>query len=124
MRGLILTASLLMATVAFSQEKWRRLSLSTGTAVNSNIVVSKASANLFYELDNRYSIQVWVGYVGSLSNQWVGGKSVIIRNIEGNFKFESGLYYENGARDGLNLGVVNRNLFVGVRLTKEFNLNK
>lgn len=124
MKKAILTVSLLMATVAFSQEKWRRLSLSTGTAVNSNIVVSKASANLFYELDKKYSIQVWAGYVGSLSNQWVGGKSVIIRNIKGNFKFESGIYYENGARDGLNLGVVNRNLFVGVRLTKEFNLNK
>lgn len=124
MRGLILSASLLMATVSFGQEKWRRLSLSTGTAVNRNIVVSKASANLFYELDERYSVQVWFGYVGSTSNQWVGSKSVIIRNIEGNFKLESGLYYENGARDGLNLGVVNRNLFVGVRLTKEFKLNR
>ena len=124
MRGLILLVSLLMATVAFSQEKWRRLSLSTGTAVNRNIVVSKASANLFYELDKKYSLQVWAGYVGSHLNQWVGGKTVLIRNIDGNFKFESGLYYENGSRDGLNLGVVNRNLFVGVRLTKEFKLNR
>ena len=61
--------------------------------------------------------------MGSLSNEWIGGKSVIIRKIKGGFKFEAGLYYENGARDGLNLGVVNRNLFAGVRIIKEFKLN-
>ena len=124
MKKVILTVALLIATVTVSQEKWRRISISTGTALNlDNVLVSKASTNLFYELNDKYSLQVWGAYVGSLSNQWVGGKSVIIRNIEGGFKFETGLYYENGARDGLNLGVVNRNLFVGVRLTKEFKLN-
>tara|TARA_R110002049_G_C8759451_1_gene528776 strand:+ start:132 stop:506 length:375 start_codon:yes stop_codon:yes gene_type:complete len=124
MKKAILTVALLIATVAVSQEKWRRISISTGTALNlDNVLVSKASTNLFYELSDKYSLQVWGAYVGSLSNQWVGGKSVIIRNIEGGFKFETGLYYENGARDGLNMGVVNRNLFVGVRLTKEFKLN-
>jgi hypothetical protein len=120
----ILIMALLMATATISQEKWRRISISSGTAINmDNIVVSKASVNLFYELDKKYSLQVWGAYVGSLSNEWVGGKSVIIRKIKGGFKFEAGLYYENGARDGLNLGVVNRNLFAGVRLTKEFKLN-
>jgi len=123
-KKVILLVVLLVATVTVGQEKWRRISISTGTALNRDeVVVSKASANLFYELTDKYSLQVWGSYVGSLSNQWVGGKSVIIRNIEGGFKFETGLYYENGARDGLNLGVVNRNLFVGVRLTKEFKLN-
>ena len=124
MKKVILAVSLLIATSTISQEKWRRISISTGTALNlDDIVVSKASVNLFYELNDKYSFQFWGAYVGSLSNQWVGGKSVIIRNIEGGVKFETGLYYENGARDGLNLGVVNRNLFVGVRLTKEFKLN-
>ena len=124
MKKVILAVSLLIATSTISQEKWRRISISTGTALNlDDIVVSKASLNLFYELTDKYSFQFWGAYVGSLSNQWVGGKSVIIRNIDGGFKFETGLYYENGARDGLNLGVVNRNLFVGVRLTKEFKLN-
>jgi len=124
MKKVILAVSLLIATSTISQEKWRRISISTGTALNlDDIVVSKASVNLFYELNDKYSFQFWGAYVGSLSNQWVGGKSVIIRNIDGGFKFETGLYYENGARDGLNLGVVNRNLFVGIRLTKEFKLN-
>ena len=113
-----------MATATISQEKWRRISISSGTAINmDNIVVSKASVNLFYELDKKYSLQVWGAYVGSTTNEWVGAKSVLIRKIKGGFKFEAGLYYENGARDGLNLGVVNRNLFTGVRLTKEFKLN-
>ena len=123
MKTLLLSIALLIATVTLSQEKWRRISVSTGTAIGMNdIVVSKASVNLFYELDKKYSLQVWGGYVGSTTNEWVGAKSVLIRNIKGGFKFESGLYYENGARDGLNLGVVDRNLFIGIRLTKEFKL--
>ena len=105
------------------QDEWRAISISTGTAIGMNdVVVSKASVNLFYELDKKYSLQVWSGYVGSTTNEWVGAKSVLIRNIKGGFKFESGLYYENGARDGLNLGVVDRNLFIGIRVTKEFKL--
>jgi|TARA_R110000787_G_scaffold286245_1_gene403840 hypothetical protein len=123
MKTLLLSIALLIATVTLSQEKWRRISVSTGTAIGMNdIVVSKASVNLFYELDKKYSLQVWGGYVGSTTNEWVGAKSVLIRNIKGGFKFESGLYYENGARDGLNLGVVDRNLFIGIRVTKEFKL--
>ena len=123
MKTVLLSIALLIATATLSQEKWRRISISTGTAVNiDNIVVSKASVNLFYELNKEYSFQVWGAYVGSITNEWIGGKSVLIKNIKGGFKFESGLYYENGSRDGLNLGVVNRNLFLGVRLTKEFKL--
>ena len=123
MKTILLSIALIIATATMGQEKWRRISISTGTAINiDNIVVSKASVNLFYELDKKYSLQVWGGYVGSTTNEWVGAKSVLIRNIKGGFKFESGLYYENGARDGLNLGVVDRNLFIGIRLTKEFKL--
>ena len=123
MKTVLLSIALLIATATLSQEKWRRISISTGTAVSiDNIVVSKASVNLFYELNKEYSFQVWGAYVGSITNEWIGGKSVLIKNIKGGFKFESGLYYENGSRDGLNLGVVNRNLFLGVRLTKEFKL--
>tara|TARA_R110001599_G_scaffold352433_1_gene587288 strand:- start:62 stop:433 length:372 start_codon:yes stop_codon:yes gene_type:complete len=123
MKTILLSIALIIATATMGQEKWRRISISTGTAINiDNIVVSKASVNLFYELDKKYSLQVWGGYVGSTTNEWVGAKSVLIRNIKGGFKFESGLYYENGARDGLNLGVVDRNLFIGIRVTKEFKL--
>jgi len=123
MKTILLSIALIIATATMGQEKWRRISISTGTAIGMNdIVVSKASVNLFYELDKKYSLQVWGGYVGSTTNEWVGAKSVLIRNIKGGFKFESGLYYENGARDGLNLGVVDRNLFIGIRLTKEFKL--
>ena len=123
MKTVLLSIALLIATATLSQEKWRRISVSTGTAIGMNdIVVSKASVNLFYELDKKYSLQVWGGYVGSTTNEWVGAKSVLIRNIKGGFKFESGLYYENGARDGLNLGVVDRNIFIGIRVTKEFKL--
>jgi len=124
MRRIFLATVLIMTTmIATSQDEWRRISISTGTAINlDHIVVSKAAVNVFYELDKKYAIQVWGSYVGSFSNEWLGGKAVIIRNIEGGFKFEAGVYYENGARDGLNLGVVNRNLFTGIKLTKEFKL--
>jgi len=123
MKTILLSIALIIATATMGQDEWRAISISTGTAIGMNdVVVSKASVNLFYELDKKYSLQVWGGYVGSTTNEWVGAKSVLIRNIKGGFKFESGLYYENGARDGLNLGVVDRNLFVGIRLTKEFKL--
>ena len=123
MKTILLSIALIIATATMGQDEWRAISISTGTAIGMNdVVVSKASVNLFYELDKKYSLQVWGGYVGSTTNEWVGAKSVLIRNIKGGFKFESGLYYENGARDGLNLGVVDRNLFVGIRITKEFKL--
>ena len=123
MKTILLSIALIIATATMGQDEWRAISISTGTAIGMNdVVVSKASVNLFYELDKKYSLQVWGGYVGSTTNEWVGAKSVLIRNIKGGFKFESGLYYENGARDGLNLGVVDRNLLVGIRLTKEFKL--
>jgi hypothetical protein len=123
MKTILLSIALIIATATMGQDEWRAISISTGTAIGMNdVVVSKASVNLFYELDKKYSLQVWSGYVGSTTNEWVGAKSVLIRNIKGGFKFESGLYYENGARDGLNLGVVDRNLFIGIRVTKEFKL--
>lgn len=109
---------LLLTFSSYGQDKWRRLNLTAGSSVNpAGQVMRKASANLFYEIDKGYSLQVWAATVSTNTSSWIGAKSVIVKKVK-SFTYEAGLYYDNGNR----INSINNNVYTGFKITKEFKL--
>lgn len=98
MRKLLILGIILLSFSAKSQEKWRELTLGATNGVNLNgQMFTQASANLIYELKNKYSITNWTGanYNYSTKQSWFSSQTTVDKRLK-QFIIGSGFQYGLG----------------------------
>lgn len=98
MKKYLLLLILLIGSLAYSQEPWRALTLTntSGSTIDGEFM-SITSANISYELGNKFSLESWTGFNYNFrqDNGWLSSQTTINKSYD-LFKVGVGVMYNSG----------------------------
>ena len=98
MKKLLLIILLATSSIAFSQEPWRTLTLTntSGSTIDGEFM-SITSANISYELGNKFSLESWTGFNYNFrqNSGWLSNQTTVNKTYN-SFKVGVGVMYNSG----------------------------
>tara|TARA_R110000772_G_scaffold120775_1_gene227056 strand:- start:109 stop:480 length:372 start_codon:yes stop_codon:yes gene_type:complete len=97
-KSVLLLLLLAFSSVTYAQEPWRTLTLSTTNGTNFNgKFISTSSANISYEMRNKFSLESWTGlnYDFSSKSGWMSNQTTLNKSYN-SLTIGVGVLYNSG----------------------------